>query len=163
MSFLVDPIKDFIQLPYIVLTRKPYCSEDVEEWISTVFKTITTAGFVFAYWSIYKMDAQWEKLLILTGSSCIQYGLHPYTLYLSTSYFTMALGVDCLIKGFPEKHNFLLITGSLGLLSGIAGLYRAKKYKETKLYEDKPPNRYPESLLDYRFHNCARAIVSWKK
>lgn len=163
MAFLVDPIKDFIHLPYVALSRNNYSREDVEEWIATVFKTITAAGFFFASWSIYKLEPRWAKLLILIGSSCIQYGLHPYTLYISTSYFSMALGVDCLIKGFSEKHNFLLITGSLGLVGGITGLYRAKKYKETKLYEDTPPNRYPESFLDTRFHNWAQAIVAWKK
>jgi hypothetical protein len=158
MSFLVDPIKDFIHLPSIILARKNYTREDVEEWIPTAFKTLTAAGFFFVSWSIvYKRNLDPENLLLLISSSCFQYALHPYALYISTSYFSMALGVDHLIKGLSQRHTFSLMTGSFVLLSGITGLYRIKAYRKEM------GDRYPESYLDQRFHNWAQAIVAWKK
>jgi len=163
MSFLVAPLKDFVHLPYVVLSRKAYSYEDVEEWVATVFKTMAAAGFFYASWAtVYKVRLDWDSLILMMGTSMVQYGLHPYACYISTSYFCMTLGVDHLIKGLTERHSFFWITGSVGLVGGIAGLYRAKKYKEAKLYSETFPDRYPESLLDTRFHTWAQAMVGRK-
>lgn len=166
MSFLTTPIKDFVYLPSLVarniaVQNKSYGREDVEEWMTNAFRTVTAAAFFFTNrLLVQKHENQWHYVLAPIAAGCFQYALNPYSLYISSGYLGVSLGVEYLIKGFVEQHTFFLATGSFGLVGGIIALYRAKKYKEFCAHHF--PEGIPDGILDIPFHNWAQRFVVWK-
>ncbi|MBS0648676.1 MAG: hypothetical protein JSS10_05570 [Verrucomicrobia bacterium] len=161
MSFLIDPIKEIVHLPSIVLQHKPYDRDDVKEWLPTLFKTMTAAAFFFTTRTIFqKNDYQWDYLVLIIGAHMVQYGLDGYAFFIAQGYFSMWWGAQLLIQGFPQRETIYLVGGSLAILAGILGLdyayYDKNEFKKAKKQD--PSLSY--SVADYYHHKIADAMTA---
>jgi hypothetical protein len=172
MTFLIDPIKEFVYFPSIVARGKPYAREDVKEWLPTLFKTMTAAGYffisrTFVHQIVDKIDYRRDNsfvvtgvLMMQTGGMMMQHGSHAGAFWVAQGYFNMLWGAELLIKGFPKRDTVYLIGGSLLILAGILGLdyanYHKNEYKKSK----KDDLTFCDSVLDYHYNKIAHAMTT---
>lgn len=174
MTFLIAPVKDLVYLPSIVVRRMPYDRKDVEEWLPTLFKTITAVSYffisrTFVHKIFDKIDYRSDNLFVFagvvmmqSGGVMMQHGCHAGAFWVAQGYFNTVWGAELLIKGFPKRDTVYLVGGSLLILAGILGLdyanYHKNEYKKSK----KENSTFCDSVLDYHYDKIAHAMTATK-